>query len=898
MTLASAPPDLGQCEAEPIHLAGSIQPHGVLLALDEPSLRIVQVTATSLRLLGMAAAELLERDLATVLDPALAQAVRAALARYAELPDAPASFLWRSPASALEFTGYVHRSEELVVLELEPEVAPDASRAPIAAFPWVAQASRRMRARTDVAGKAQSAAESLRLLTGYDRVMIYRFHEDQHGEVIAEACRADLDPYLGLHYPASDIPAQARRLFVVCPTREIVDVDHEPSPLLPAVNPFTRRPLDQSRSVLRSPSLVHLKYLRNMGVGASLTAALVCEGKVWGLIACHHRGGYLVSREMRQLAQWLALDLAAQITISEELERRGYTAALKRHRDDTLASMRGGARLSALVSGPELGDLLGAIGAEGVALIRGEEITIGGVAPEPERVREIVARVLLRADPLVDLFATDCLSEHLAEMASVAATAAGVVMVSLPERALTLVWFRGELARSVTWAGDPDKYATLTPDGRIGPRRSFQAWTRSVRLRSRPWRAEELGSGRELRAAIDVELRRMADEALTRERERYLTLMALSRDGIHLVDLKGRLVEANDAFLSMVGRPREDVGRLNVRDWTPFIPAEVEPTLRAVVAKGGALIEGQFIRPDGTVVDVELSVGGVELDGTTFVLASARDISVRKELEQQLTAKQAQLVTLNQSLEERVERAVAELRSKDQLLITQGRQAAMGEMIGNIAHQWRQPLNALSLVLANLRDAARAGDLDAPALDEALGDGNRLIQKMSSTINDFRDFFTPEKKKSAFSARAAVLQTLALIDASYRHAGIEIVLDETSDVSLLGFSNEYSQIVLNLLANAKQAIQAAKVARGRVTLRFETREGLGCLVVGDNGGGIPEAIVDKIFDPYFSTKEGGSGIGLYMSRQIAEKSLGGRLEARNAEGGAEFTVLTPLAMSS
>jgi light-regulated signal transduction histidine kinase (bacteriophytochrome) len=546
-------PDLRQCDAEPIHLAGSIQPHGVLLALNEPSLRITQASATCLSLLGVAAAELMERDVATVLDPALAQAVRAALVLYTELPDAPASFLWRSPASALAFTGYVHRSEDQVVLELEPEVAPDASRAPIAVLPWVAQAARRMRARVEVAGKAQSAAESFRLLTGYDRVMIYRFQEDSHGEVIAEVCRGDLDPYLGLHYPASDIPAQARRLFLACATQEIVDVDYEPSPVLPAVNPVTGRPLDLSRSLLRSPSPVHLKYLRNMGVGASLSAALVCAGKLWGLIACHHRTRYLVSRETRELAHWLALDLAAQITVAEDRDRRRRVADLKRCRDNTLASMRGGASLSALVSGPELGDLLGALGAAGVAKIRGKEITTGGVTPELPRILEIVAGLVRRADPMVDLFATDCLSEHLPEMACEAATAAGVAMVSLPAQDFTLVWFRGEQVRPVTWAGDPDKGATVTPDGRIDPRQSFRAWTQSVRLRSRPWRAEELASGRELRATIDVELRRVADEALERERERYTTLMRVAGDGIHLIDLQGRLVDANDAFLRRSG---------------------------------------------------------------------------------------------------------------------------------------------------------------------------------------------------------------------------------------------------------------------------------------------------------------------------------------------------------
>jgi PAS domain S-box-containing protein len=900
MPLPTPIPDLRQCEAEPIHLAGSIQPHGVLLALAEPSLRITQATTTCLRWLGVAAPDLLEHDVATALGPALAEAVRAALVRYTELPDAPASFLWRSPASALEFTGYVHRSEEQVVLELEPEVASDATRAPIAALPWVAQASRRMRARADVAGKAQSAAESFRLLSGYDRVMIYRFHEDAHGEVLAEACGADVEPYVGLHYPASDIPAQARRLFLVCPTREIVDVDHEPSPLVPAMNPVTGRPLDVSRSVLRSPSLVHLTYLRNMGVGASLTASLVCEGKLWGLITCHHRSGHLVSRETRELAHWLALDLAAQIALSEEQGARRYATDLKRHCDDLLASMRGGARLSALVSGPGLGDLLGAMGAEGVALIRGKEIASGGVTPEPGRILEIVERLLpLRTDARVDLFATDCLSEYLPDMASVAATAAGVAMVSLPAQALTLVWFRGEQARSVTWAGDPDKAASVTPDGRIDPRRSFQAWKQSVRLRSRPWRAEEVESARELRATIEVELRRTADEALARERERYLTFMKVSRDGIHLLDMQGRLVEANDAFLSMIGRAREDVPRLNVRDWDSAMPEEeIERELRANAAKDGLVFETRHDRPDGRKLDVEISLTGVELDGAKFILASSRDISARKELEQQLIAKQDQLEQLNHSLVERVDRAVAEIRSKDQLLINQGRQAAMGEMIENIAHQWRQPLNALSLVLANLRDAARAGELDAPAIEQAVADSHRLIQTMSSTINDFRDFFTPEKKKSVFSARTAVLQTIALIDASYRHAGIEVALEETGDVSLLGFANEYSHIVLNLLSNAKQAIQATKVARGQVTLRLDTRQGLGCLVLRDNGGGIPDAILDKIFDPYFSTKEGGSGIGLYMSRQIAEKSLGGRIEARNVEGGAEFTVLTPLAVPS
>jgi signal transduction histidine kinase len=254
------------------------------------------------------------------------------------------------------------------------------------------------------------------------------------------------------------------------------------------------------------------------------------------------------------------------------------------------------------------------------------------------------------------------------------------------------------------------------------------------------------------------------------------------------------------------------------------------------------------------------------------------------------------LEALNVSLQERVEQAVAELRSKDQILINKERQAAMGEMVGNIAHQWRQPLNALGLVLANLRDGSRFGDLDRAVVEEQVAEGNRLVQKMSTTISDFREFLTPGKKKTVFSARTVITATLRLVDASYRHDNIELVLEGGTDMSLHGFPNEYSQVVLNLLSNARQAIKASNVGAGRIDMRLEHHRHFGCLVVRDNGGGIPVAVLGRIFEPYFSTRQDGSGIGLTMSRQMVEESMGGRLEARNVEGGAELRVLVPLAV--
>jgi PAS domain S-box-containing protein len=898
LSLVPALPDLRQCAEEPIHLASAIQPHGALLSLAPPSLRITRASVSCERLLGVAATELLERPLETALGAALADAVRAALVDHAALPDVPASLRWQSPRTGLAFAGYVHRSEGLVVVELEPEIAPQAARGASPTLLLVSRTSRTIRAHGDVPGKARAACEALRLVTGFERVMVYRFHRDGHGEVIAESCRAELEPYLGLHYPESDIPAQARRMLVVCPIREIVDVDAGSSPILPEVTPGTR-PLDLSCSMLRSAAPVHLSYLRNMGVRASLTASLLCNGKLWGLIACHDAGPHRVSCEAREFAGWLAQNLASEITITEEQGARSYAAHLKQCREVTLASMREGARLATMLGGPELADILGAVGADGVALVRAQEVVTGGVAPEPPQVLEIAARLRQRhADTSTTLFATERLSEHMPELADARTTAAGLVVFSLPGQDFTLMWFRGEWPRSVTWGGDPHKAANASPDGQIHPRQSFQAWTQSVRLRSRPWRAEELESAHELRAAMEIELRRTMETTLARERKRYQTLMSVARDGIHVLDLDGRLVEANDAFLAMIGQPRERVGLLNVSEWDKALPeAEVPRALRATVARvGGGVFESRHHRPDGSSIDVEISAGGVELDGQTFVLATSRDISARKQLEQERLADQAQLQALNLSLQERVEQAVAEIRAKDQILIIQGRQAAMGEMIGNIAHQWRQPLNALGLLIANARDASRAGELDQAAVEEAAAHANRLIQSMSKTISDFRNFLTPGRKKTVFSARAELVETLRLVDASYRHDGIELVLEGDSDVSLLGFPNEYAQVVLNLLSNARQAIQASKVTAGRITLWLESRGDLGCLVVRDNGGGIPEAVLGRIFEPYFTTRQTGSGIGLTMSRQIVEQSMGGRLEARNVGDGAELTVLLPLAV--
>jgi C4-dicarboxylate-specific signal transduction histidine kinase len=267
----------------------------------------------------------------------------------------------------------------------------------------------------------------------------------------------------------------------------------------------------------------------------------------------------------------------------------------------------------------------------------------------------------------------------------------------------------------------------------------------------------------------------------------------------------------------------------------------------------------------------------------------------RDRAQQALVVKQRQLEELNNSLEERISTTVRELRQKDQILIQQSRLAALGEMIGNIAHQWRQPLNALGLLLADIQDTHRANELTTKYLEQNIADGNRLVRKMSSTINDFRNFFRPDKEIVVFSVREQISAAISLVMPSFRNQNIDIRFDAPYDMQLVGFPNEYSQVLLNLLSNAKESIELSGVGAGVISIRLGKRDGLGCVTITDNGGGIPADSMDRIFEPYFSTKQMGTGIGLYMSKMIIEHNMNGSIEACNVDGGAQFTVISPVA---
>lgn len=272
----------------------------------------------------------------------------------------------------------------------------------------------------------------------------------------------------------------------------------------------------------------------------------------------------------------------------------------------------------------------------------------------------------------------------------------------------------------------------------------------------------------------------------------------------------------------------------------------------------------------------ELEVHKIELEAQNAELRQARN----------------QVEELNRSLEVHIAQAVDELRQKDQMLILQDRLAIMGEMINNIAHQWRQPLNTLGLIIQKLPMFYDTVEFNREFLEENTRKSMELIQHMSRTVDDFRNFFKSDKKKLTFNINQVITLTLSIIGQSFQNQNISIAFDPEDSPMANGYPNEYAQVLLNILMNARDALVEQNVDCALISIHAFAEAGRSVVIISDNACGIAEEIIVKLFDPYFTTKvpDKGTGIGLFMSKTIIEKNMGGKLTVRNTVSGAEFRI--------
>ena len=527
--------DLTNCDIEPIQIPGSILPHGAMLVVDCATFAVLQAAGDTDRLIGRPIATLLGLDVGCCLTSSQVAHLRHlsgsdSLAQPIHLLDPAFRVVAGCPADAS-----VHRSDGALVIEWETADPND----PYAADPLAAVQAMLGRTNSAVSTIAfcDASAQAVRATAGFDRVMVYRFQDDASGRVVAESKADHLRSFLDHHFPASDIPKQARALYAKCMLRLIPDVDYDPAPLVPPLNPLTGRPLDMSFATLRDVSPIHREYLRNMGVAASMSISIMRGEQLWGLIACHHMTPRRLPRHLRAACELFGMTFSLQLesreraeTLSSRLETRAALQALMHDlaQEDDYGEglLRQASRLLQYIHADGIGARVSEM--PGLAVQLGGCVTLFGATPPNEVVRALAGWLSQRMQP-DEVFRTDRLGELWPQAAPYAAVASGLLAICVAREPCDFIfWFRPEAVRTVTWGGDPKKPAEFGPNGdRLTPRKSFEAWTETVLGRSSPWSTTDVDAAFDLRIAlVDIVLRRLdsaaREQARAREKEQLL----------------------------------------------------------------------------------------------------------------------------------------------------------------------------------------------------------------------------------------------------------------------------------------------------------------------------------------------------------------------------------------
>ena len=906
------------CELEPLAFLGAIQPHGGLLLCDPSVERILAAAIGTGAILGMAADPRPGEAVAGLLPPALIAALRQLppgaarpqlLAPQWPAPQWPASERLASERPASErlapdgFECLAHRSAEGIVVEwLRPNLPPPADLgdriASLAAELAVTIANRFL--------GAQALAQGVAAIAGYDRVMVYRFHPDWSGEVIAEARRPDLPPLLGLRYPAGDIPAQARELYRHALLRVVADVQDVVLPLRHAPG----RPPDLGMAVLRAVSPMHIQYLRNMGVRATLTVSLLHRGALWGLIACHHGAPILPAAPVRQaLAQagTLFSGLLERVALANSRRREEAVEALRQGPGQANgqgeagqgdaghgeaghgAGQRAGRGAGRAPEPTVLARLLlrhdglaAAADADGIAWVGGDTVISVGLAPDVPTLR----RLATEADPAGGIRATDRLGlPPPADPRRV--EPAGMLAATLPEGGW-LALFRRELTQEIHWAGNPAKATEPGPQGQLSPRRSFALWREQVRGAGRPWGEEEHA----LLAAAAGLLAAAPRQAMVARAAAETAALACG-DNAALQSLAELLAPHSTALL-LHGRGAE------------LRLADITPALATLLGVASAPLRGRPWAEVAQVLGIVAlgAAAGAEPGEERLHLAFSPvhgPLTLRLGLETalQLAAPGAAPLHFDALVAEdetRSGRLSAALRAA--ALQAERARRAREALLRNAGHELLTPLNAI----IGFGDLLAAPELDlspAAARDyagEVVRAGKAMLRLVENLLLVSRIEAGQMAPRPAAYDLAALLRDQAetmrpLFDAK----PVRLLLAAPAAVPCIGDATMLAQALVNLLSNALQFTPV----NGEVACRLDVRPGQAELRVADGGPGIPPEARQRIFEAFqqvdgsIRRPHGGAGLGLFIARNMVEL-MGGSLGLEvPASGGCVFVLRLP-----
>lgn len=852
---------LKTCDREPIHIPGTIQPHGFLLGVDSISLRVKYVSENWSGLLETPLSKILNMPLAEIFGRHLQENLEELIKAPAEDYQRP-THIYEWEFKCQKYHLLFHRIESLIILELEPQSLKETK----ASFQWLDRYQNRIQS-ISLQQMYREVVKEIRRMTGYDRVMVYKFFPDQHGEVVAEDKRHDLEAYLGLHYPASDIPKQARALYLSNLTRLLVQVDYEPVKVVSTV----AEALDMSQCGLRSVSPLHLKYLQNMGVSATLTISILHKGELWGLIACHHYQPKQVDFHTRSTCELISRLLSLHLPGKEEEEIQKSTDARKHLINLIIERIK---QKSSFVDGLMAGNELFRLyeGVMGVAVLYRKKFSEMGIVPSKEKVQELVQWYKKHDKLSKGLYSSHYLENDYPMYQDLPEDIKGVLILKVHgQLPFYLLWFRGEHQQEIYWGGNPEKAVSAEGEGmKINPRNSFAKYLQTTLGRAREWESYEQNLavllGQQLRdEVIDLQNGLLQDTTAL-----FQLIYEQSSDALFIINHQDMcIIDCNDVGLQLfeASYKGEVIGTVGL----DLISGEEGS------GKHSRLIKSQLQDQKEISRDMRCKTlkgnefwGRVSAKMLTGILQKlyivrVTDIDQRKAYERKLSEQNRALKKANQELD---------------------------RFVYSASHDLRAPISSL---MGLLQVAEDMDDLDE--ILKYLDLGKKSLARLDHFIQEILDY----SRNSRMEVRKEeVLLNVIIQDVLDNYAYVEEYRQIRKEVNIKQEVPMYTdpfrlKVVLNNLISNALRYSFPKQREPYVRINAEaTRQQLE-VTVEDNGQGISANHASRIFDMFYraDNRKAGSGLGLYIVKETVEK-LGGTIQLNSEfDKGSTFRLIIP-----
>lgn len=838
------PVTLANCADEPIRVPGSIQQHGFYLVVDHSESSIVVASENASDYLGVPLRLILGARIDTLLPREIVQALEHF--RSSNQPVQVTNYLGSFLIKGELFSVVTHCLDSRRVLELERQeklVGAEMMNGVITNFVGLLS---KLRTSAEL---CEAITQQIAQLTGFDRIMLYQFDESGAGTVLAEENNGNLPSYLDLRFPGSDIPPQARELYLLNTVRIIPDANYTPSPLV-SFDGEDARSIDLSLATLRSVSPIHLQYMRNMGTISSMSLSIVVDGKLWGLISGHHATVHRVPYLIRSACDMLAKLVGTQISAFETSERLSRAVELHGVQRGLLTHIAVEKNYVATLE-RENKTLMQVTDADGVAIWLGDRCVGGGYVPHENEVRRIVQWLDERES---GIFHSSALAEDIPWTESIRSNASGLIAIRISDvNSRYILWFRQEVVETVKWAGASTHDATGGKS--LHPRTSFGEWKETVQGQSHKWTEAEIQSAADFRSALlTVGLRAAEEEAILNE-ARFQQLTQTLPTLIFTTDQKGSIVYTNgrwrDAGLSTSGLWFENG---NVHD------DDVErcrASWELACAAGAEMKEEVRLCQNGhtrwnVVHAVPFNVRGILYSGW---VASCTDLTEQRERE-------------------------ANMRMTEKLALS-------GRMTSVIAHEINNPLESIT----NLMYLLRSETGGSHAADEYISMAESELHRISGiTKQTLRWNRETSDDRETIGMQELADDVLRLFQGKIRNRQVKVHVD-VDGTHVFGSRGHLRQVIANLTANA---VEAARVG-GNAWIKAHEESGWTIIEIKDDGIGIDPASMAQLFKPFYSTKgDLGNGLGLYISHEIVEKH-NGTIKVTSEEGkGTTVTVRLPL----